>query len=73
MSHIEQQLRDAVEAALESGWTMSSLARSADVSRTAMVGWYNRSRNGLTLNTAAKLAAWFGTEFKKPKIPKPEK
>jgi hypothetical protein len=78
MEQLEQQLHDAVTKALAAGWSMNALCESAGVSRSAVRDWHKgysqkRSKGGLTLETAGKLAAWFGTELKRPKIPKVSK
>lgn len=72
MEHtIEQQLRDAVDAALAKGWSMNALAKAAGVSRSAVRDWHSRSRGGLAIDTIQGLAAFFGMRLTKARIPKP--
>ena len=67
---IEEQLKAAIESAIDAGWSMNALCKAAGVSRSAVRDWYSGSRGGLTLETASKLAIWFGTELKRARIPK---
>lgn len=72
LSTLEQQLREAIQKALDKGWTISSIAKAADVSRSGLRDWWSQYRPvKLNLETAGKLCQWLGTELKKPRIPNP--
>lgn len=73
MENIEQQLRKAVQLALDKGWTISSIAKAAGVSRSGLRDWWSQYRPvKLNLETTGKLCEWLACRLTKPKIPKHE-
>ena len=72
MSNIIEQLREAVEAAENAGWSINRIAKEAGVSRPSLAEWIHGTQSRVSLETAAGLAAWFGMRLTKPRIPKPD-
>ena len=68
---ISQQLKEAVQAALDAGWSVHALANAAEIPPSGLQFWISGKRQGIKLDTAAKLAAFFGQRLTAPKIPKP--
>lgn len=71
METIIEQLKDAVNDATRSGWSINRLANEAGVSRASVQEWYTGAQSSVSLETAAGLARFFGMRLTKPRIPKP--
>ena len=70
-SRLEQQIHDLVAAALDSGWSMNALCKSASVSRSAVRDWFYGAKGSLTMKTVQGIANFFETELTEPIIPNP--
>lgn len=68
---IESQLKEAVELAIERGWSLRKLADLASISNSQLSFWLNGHRS-LTIDTAGKIADALGMKLTKAKIPKVE-
>lgn len=68
---IEEQLKQAVNDALSSGWTLRKLAEVLGVSNSQLSYWL-RGQRSITIETAGKIANALDMQLTKAKIPKPE-
>jgi transcriptional regulator with XRE-family HTH domain len=66
MTSISDQLRAAVEARIERGWTVYRVAKEAGIT-PAMLSRFLKDGLDLRLSTAAKLAAALGLELRPKK------
>jgi transcriptional regulator with XRE-family HTH domain len=70
MSDIIKQLRKAVDRSLKQGWSISSIAKSAGITRTTLQQWHSGARPSMDAKNAALLAKWFNMKLTPPDIPK---
>ncbi len=68
---IETQLKEAVQAAIDSGWTLRGFAERAGVSNSQLSYWL-RGHRSITIETAGRLADALGMRLTVPRIPKAE-
>jgi transcriptional regulator with XRE-family HTH domain len=71
MKDILEQLRKAIDKALKRGWSISSIAKSAGITRTTLQQWHRETRPSMDAKAVALLAKWLGSELTPPVIPKP--
>ena len=70
METIDEQLREAINTAIENGWSVNAIAKNANVPQPSLHRWVTGERPDLALSSAVKLATWLGMRLTKPKIPK---
>lgn len=67
---INEPLKEAVNKAIEKGWTIRKIAEVSGVPNPSISRWLKGER-GLTADTAELLCRFFSCKLSSPKIPKP--
>lgn len=69
---IADTLKEAVNTALQKGWTLRGLADASGVNHPTLSRWLSGQRT-ITLESAESLCRFFSCDLGKPRIPKPPK
>lgn len=71
VSDIDDQIREAIETSLDSGWSVLALAHEMGIPQPTLHRYVKRER-GLSLENAARVAEFYGMRLTRPRQPKKE-
>lgn len=66
---ITQDLKSAIAKAQRAGWSVNAIATRAEVPQSKLSEWLSGRRESINLETAQKLAAFFGMQLTPPSVP----